>query len=75
LSRWCGVAPAPDAQCTPALPHGWTILHVSFENSEEARFIALGFGARVHVLAPATLCDQVKEETETVAKRPSVSLS
>ncbi len=75
VSRWCRVAPAPNAQCTPALPDGWTILHVSFENSEEARFIALGLGARVQVLAPASLRDQVLAQMETAMARPWVSLS
>ncbi len=70
ISRWCRVSPAPEAQCTPALPAGWTILHVSFENSEEARFIALGLGARVDVLQPATLREQVMEQMETAIKRP-----
>jgi predicted DNA-binding transcriptional regulator YafY len=71
LSRWSRVSPAPEVQCTPALPDGWTVLHVFFENSDEARFIALGLGARVHVLQPASLRDQVKEEMEAAIKRPA----
>src|SRR6202453_5518046 len=51
LSRWCRVSPAAGEECTPALPVGWSVLHVSFENPEEARFIALGFGARAQVIA------------------------
>jgi predicted DNA-binding transcriptional regulator YafY len=74
LSRWCRVIPAPSAQCAPALPENWTIRHVSFENSEEARFIILGFGARAHVLAPATLREQVEAELQAAAARPSVAL-
>jgi predicted DNA-binding transcriptional regulator YafY len=75
VSRWCRVSPAPGAQCTPAPPAGWTILHVSFENSEEALFISLGLGARVYVLAPATLREQVMTEMEKAATRSPVSLS
>jgi predicted DNA-binding transcriptional regulator YafY len=75
VSRWCRVSPAPGAQCTPAPPAGWTILHVSFENSEEALFISLGLGVRVYVLAPATLREQVMTEMEKAATRPPVSLS
>jgi predicted DNA-binding transcriptional regulator YafY len=38
------------------------VLQVAFENSKEALFITLGFGARVQVLEPASLRDQVIEE-------------
>ena len=54
IARWCRVSPAPEAQCTPPLPERWAILHVSFENTDEARFLVLALGARVHVLKPAT---------------------
>ena len=72
ISRWCRALPAGDVQATPGLPDGWTILHVLFESMEEARFLALGLGARVHVLAPATLRDLVREELQTAVKRPVV---
>jgi predicted DNA-binding transcriptional regulator YafY len=75
LCRWCRVSPAPDVECTPALPAGWSVLHVSFENPDEARFIALGFGARVQVIAPATLRDQVHEEIRSAIARPALSFS
>ena len=70
LSRWCRVSPAPEVECSPAIPSNWTVVHVSFENSGEARFIALGFGARVHVLAPASLREQVLAEMEAAVGRP-----
>jgi predicted DNA-binding transcriptional regulator YafY len=70
ISRWCRVSPAPEVEVTPALAEGWTILHVAFENHEEARFLALGLGARVHVLAPVTLREQVIEQLQTAANRP-----
>ena len=73
---WAPVmATAPEVECTPALPAGWTVLHVSFENPDEARFIALGFGARVQVIAPATLRDQVHEEIRSAIARPALSFS
>jgi predicted DNA-binding transcriptional regulator YafY len=75
LSRWCRVSPAPDVECTPALQAGWSVLHVSFENLDEARFIALGFGARAQVIAPASLRDQVHEEIRSAIARPALSLS
>jgi predicted DNA-binding transcriptional regulator YafY len=74
LSRWCRVSPAAEVQCSPALPAKWTILHISFESSDEARFVVLGFGARAHVLAPATLRDRIMEEMQTAVTRPSLSL-
>jgi predicted DNA-binding transcriptional regulator YafY len=72
ISRWCRALPAPDVQATPGLPDGWTILHVSFESMEEARFLALALGARVHVLAPASLRELVLEELQAAVKRPVV---
>jgi predicted DNA-binding transcriptional regulator YafY len=75
LRRWCRVSPAPEVECAPALPDQWSILHVSFENSGEARFVVLGFGARAQVLAPATLCDRVREEMQAAVARPSLALS
>jgi predicted DNA-binding transcriptional regulator YafY len=62
VSRWSRVSPASEVQCSPPLPENWTVLHVQFENSEEARFVALGLGARVQVLEPVSLRDQVREE-------------
>jgi predicted DNA-binding transcriptional regulator YafY len=69
LSRWCRVSPAPETESSPAIPDNWTVVHVSFENSNEARFIALGFGSRVHVLAPESLREQVREEIEAAIRR------
>lgn len=62
LSRWCRVLPAQPPQGIPALPDDWTVLQVFFESTEEALFLALGLGARVHVLAPATLQDRVRQQ-------------
>ena len=70
LSRWCRAMPASEVQCTPPLPTGWTVLHVSFENTQEAKFIALGLGARVHVLAPMVLRQEVTQEMQTAINRP-----
>jgi predicted DNA-binding transcriptional regulator YafY len=65
ISRWCRVSPSREVPAAIALPADWTVLNVSFENIEEARFMALGFGARAQVLAPATLRDQVLGEMRT----------
>jgi predicted DNA-binding transcriptional regulator YafY len=71
ISRWCRSSPAVDVQAT-GLPDGWTILHVFFESKEEARFLALGLGARVHVLSPTPLRELVLEELQKAVKRPVV---
>ena len=73
LRRWCRVSLAPEVECTPAIPDKWTILHVSFESSDEARFVVLGFGARAQVLTPTTLRDQVMEEMQAAVARPSIA--
>jgi predicted DNA-binding transcriptional regulator YafY len=74
LKHWCRVAPAAEVACNPALPAGWSVLQVSFESSEEARFVVQGFGARALVLAPPALRDEVKAEVQAAAARPAVSL-
>jgi predicted DNA-binding transcriptional regulator YafY len=73
ICRWCRASPAPDVQATPGLPDGWTILRVSFETMEEARFLALGLGTRVHVLSPTTLRELVLEELQTAVRRPVIN--
>jgi predicted DNA-binding transcriptional regulator YafY len=74
LRRWCRASPAPEVQQTAAIPDKWTVLHVFFESQEEARFVALGFGSRAHVLAPVTLRDKVMEEMSAAVARPPIDL-
>ena len=45
------------------------MLHVFFESQEEARFVALGFASRAHVLAPLTLRDEVMQEMSAAVAR------
>jgi predicted DNA-binding transcriptional regulator YafY len=74
LRRWCRATPAPEEQQTAAVPVKWSVLHVFFESQEEARFVALGFGSRAHVLAPATLRDEVMQEMSAAVARPPIDL-
>jgi predicted DNA-binding transcriptional regulator YafY len=67
LSGWCKVAPAKDVPEGVAYPSGWVVLDVAFEGISEALFVALGFGARVRVLAPDELRERVRTEAESVA--------
>jgi predicted DNA-binding transcriptional regulator YafY len=75
ISRWCRVSAAPEVRCDLELPEKWSVLHVAFENAGEARFIALGLGARVQVLEPVSLRDQVREEMQAAMSRPAPSVS
>jgi predicted DNA-binding transcriptional regulator YafY len=52
----------PDAE-------GWITLRVQFEQEEEACFVALGLGARVEVIEPASLRDRVAAEVTRVIER------
>jgi predicted DNA-binding transcriptional regulator YafY len=74
LARWCRLKAAAAVQCVPALPVDWSVVQVSFESLEEARFIVLGFGAGAHVLAPSELRDAVREEMQKAAARPVVAV-
>ena len=65
LSAWSVVSPATDED-GPGV-EGWTTLRVAFESEEQARFVVLGFGPRVRVLAPATLRELVLAEARAVA--------
>jgi predicted DNA-binding transcriptional regulator YafY len=73
LKRWCKVAPAPEVR--RELPEKWSVLQVSFENSGEARFVVLGLGARVQVLEPVSLRDEVMEEMRAAMNRPVIAAS
>ena len=75
ISRWCRVSAAPEVRCDLELPEKWSVLHVAFENAGEARFIALGFGARVQVLEPVSLRDEVREEMRAAMSRPAPPVS
>jgi predicted DNA-binding transcriptional regulator YafY len=75
LRRWCRVSAAPEVRCLPELPEKWSVLHVAFENDQEARFVTLGLGARVLVLAPDSLRDQVSDEMRAAMNRPAVTVS
>jgi predicted DNA-binding transcriptional regulator YafY len=75
ISRWCRVSPVGDAGCDLEFPEKWSVLHVAFENAGEARFIALGLGARVQVLEPVSLRDEVREEMRAAMSRPAPSVS
>jgi predicted DNA-binding transcriptional regulator YafY len=58
LRARCPAAPAEDY----AAPHGWRALKVNFDAEAQARFVILGLGAGVRVLAPPALRESVSAE-------------
>jgi predicted DNA-binding transcriptional regulator YafY len=72
LSMWCRVSPATDVAMGDGggVPDGWTMLRVLFESEEQARFVGLGYGGRVLVVAPAALRERVLADA-----RATVALS
>ena len=48
---------------------GWVTLQVQFEDEEQARFVALGFGPRAEVIAPASLRLLVMADIESLARK------
>ena len=71
-----GAALPPRRMCRTqlAIPDKWAVLHVFFESQEEARFVALGFGSRAHVVEPPTLRDEVLQEMTAAVARPPISV-
>jgi predicted DNA-binding transcriptional regulator YafY len=67
LARWRQVVPVEDG--AGAGPPGWVTVRSGFEDEEQARFIVLGYGPRVDVLAPAGLRDAVAADLEAAWSR------
>lgn len=64
LATWLEVLPADDGAMS--LRKGWTTICASFDCEEHARFVLLGFGSRVHVLAPVSLQKAVEAEARAM---------
>ena len=63
IRRWhLAVESSPDTRNSPG--DGWITLRVQFEDEPQAAFIALAFGARAEVLAPAPLRNRLRSELE-----------
>lgn len=63
LRTWCKSVPPADYKA----PHGWTTVKVDFDSEAQARFVVLGLGAGVRVLAPESLCLAVAKEVHAMA--------
>ena len=51
----------------------WLTVQVNFDDEEQAAFIALGFGARLEVVAPASLRGRIRRELSVVVRRQGVA--
>lgn len=49
--------------------NGWVTLRVQFEDEEQARFVALGFGPNVEVVEPASLRERVAADVDALIAR------
>ncbi|MGC1463888.1 MAG: YafY family protein [Terracidiphilus sp.] len=67
LRGWIDVKPVKGDMARKA-PEGWVTLQVDFDAEEHARFLALGFGTSLRVLAPLELKQSVQNEAESMAK-------
>jgi predicted DNA-binding transcriptional regulator YafY len=70
ISRWCQVAPYVGSSLkVSAIPTDWVTLKIEFEMKSQARFVALGLGSQILVLAPADLRDEIGEEIDKLTTR------
>ena len=66
LHGW--IEATPDAGGTAhEAPEDWVVLRMDFDAEEHARFVVLGFGSRIRVLAPQELRQWVRAEVEGMA--------
>lgn len=59
----------------PQAAEDWVTIRASFESVENARFVLLGFGARVRVLAPASLRRIILEQARAIVALTSETSS
>jgi predicted DNA-binding transcriptional regulator YafY len=67
LHGWIDMKPVK-AGMADDVPEGWVTLQVNFDAEGYARFVALGFGSTLRVVAPAELKQWVRREVEAMAK-------
>jgi predicted DNA-binding transcriptional regulator YafY len=66
LRGWIEATPI-SGDAAPEAPEGWVALQMDFDAEEHARFVILGFGTRIRVLAPVELRRWVRSEAEGMA--------
>lgn len=65
LRAWCPAVPAK----AHGAPEGWATVGVDFDGEGQARFVVLGLGAGVRVLAPKELQQSVATEAKRMARQ------
>lgn len=70
LKMWQLVAPTQAN--APADADGWVQLNVEFNHEDEARFVVLGLGSRVEVVAPDSLRELVGAEIQKLMDRKRI---
>jgi predicted DNA-binding transcriptional regulator YafY len=67
VQAWCRVR--PDRTDGHRGDHGWVELGVDFDDEADACFVVLGLGARVEVVAPASLRERIAAEVAEMFTR------
>lgn len=60
LERWTRMRPLPNDQAH--VPEGWQVFEIEFENSHQARFVALGLGSDAIAIGPENFRGEVRAE-------------
>jgi predicted DNA-binding transcriptional regulator YafY len=72
LQAWCATKPIPgSAHDKPRADR--TTLQADFETEGQARFVVLGLGSQVRVIAPEELRKWVREETKKMARESAIT--
>jgi predicted DNA-binding transcriptional regulator YafY len=66
LPGWIEATPVSGGSASEAT-EGWVALQMDFDAEEHARFVVLGFGTRIRVLAPQELQQWIRAEVEGMA--------
>ena len=68
LRRWCKLVLAQKTQAEETLPADWEVFDVDFDGMAEARFVVMGYGLQVRVLAPEALRGAISADVAAMAK-------
>jgi len=65
LGTWLELKPSANVT-TEMMPPGWVVMQTAFDNMEHARFVILGFGARMLALEPQALRMSIEKEARGI---------